>query len=625
MLPQWPKIDVSQRALLSQFKKYFAFRRNQIKANKKLTKEEKSIALKNCHLPYSIDEGFCSGITSLWLYYKSLDKEDIFIKLITNALYWREADTPDDVMKSRDIDDLFEELFQAIAFLQTKHILLHNSDKNKKSPENIAYSFEFLLPDSKSADPMSAVEQEFNLSFVYTKESLAQMIEDLVKNNKMIYLNNVYHAIGLVLTDGKYYLYDPNHKSKPMVFNNSHDVANAIFTQYKPYNNSKDKLTLYTSFLNSSNTKLAIYPSKHEYCAELINKYKYDSNIINDDSLIHLLVKNNEIKTFQLLLNHGLLVNKPSNFNETYAGLAISNNKKEYEMLYLLLCNNTDIQSEHLDLSLFSIASMYNNYHALTLLLAFGYEPNTHELTNLKAISEELFNAVINTAINLQKEFLDPPKIMNIKDPHGIIMYLRQKKLEQHKLEKNIDIELQDEKGQVFQNENAINKLLEEYHCMLHGNMYDATYKGELYKLLKHFSKNSADFHGSSELISLFTEIANSITAKKITDHSQNDLIEISIIIQQLNELIAKPLNFNPHKYFICYEAKNIKHKIDRYLKKNGIESLENHIHKEQLNKWQRNYIFFTPSQKNQTSEVKSLDNSINKVQKILNDLRFIY
>lgn len=582
----WPEIAIDQDVLYNKLSQYIDFKRNLIKHDTSKSEAQKKKELENCVLPFNTANGLCSGLVQYWLYLKRDGNEDEFIRQLEYIANWRKEQLDGLEFKQ---DSILEQFLNNVESLHFDFMLRYNEGIKQ---ESIAESLNFLLEPHQEQ-----VRQEFNLSFVFNKPALQNTIDEFVKPNKMVYLNNMHHALGLMRSGDSFYLYDPGYKpaqNKPGVqkFSNSKDLVKAIFSSYTKHNKSKDFLTLYMSFLDIGEENVAEYKNALDYCDSLIKAFNFNTGTFLQSDILHVLVKFHDLKTLKYLLSLGVRFDVKTSFADTLLGIAIVDH--DYTLLYLLLCNGADLNSTHNNLNLWQQAIFSKNPEALALLLAFGYPPPEDKSFLSAGFSQQQTAKIFTTALQLHTELLHVPAELDLSasNAHDITMYLRHARLmRQLGREPNFVVHFD---GNSYQGIDALYQISNYYKNTAHNDMFDAAQKTEMYSLLKFFKADRFKFKGSKELVNLLSIIEKQIYAKKLDEHSKEEIIEIGIIMDQLEQILMMPTGINPGKHYLHFKAAHLKDVINKYLRKNGISSLKDYINQQDKESMQRNYIFFT-------------------------------
>lgn len=595
-LPQhnWPALNYDQNRIIDKLEEYLKFKRKKIRQNlkhksKKLVKQE----LENCVLPYHSTEGLCSGLTAYWLYLKLNGEEGKFIHELTHLLNWNSKQMPAGATE----DPIIERFMNATEVLQYDYILRFR--QNEVTQENLPASFKLLLPAHAEQ-----LRTEFSISFVFSPQTLSKLIVDVVKPNKMVYLNNIEHAMGFMYSGGVYYLYNSSSRNPPLAYNSAEELAAAIFAEYAPFNAHRQHLTLQMGIFDVETTPMPNYPNPTVYCLDLLATSQVNWLQSNYD-IAHVLVKKGAYELLDQLIKLGLPLNKRITETETLAGIAIKN--QDWQMLYLLLANGADMSAKHLHSTLWDHALLHRDHQAVILLLAFGYEPPADLGMLPYSFSEEELANIKAQSINLQKQLIHARDTLDLATAsgHDLVAFLKHTKLK-IQLGQPLDAVTIYYQGEPLTGHDALRAIMQYYKTPSNGDAFDFAQKAEIYKLLKFFKVAHFRFQGSSELLDLLGKIAKQITEKPIEAHTGNlnEMIEIAVILDQLQELAEQPTRMQPNKMRVSHKAASTKRAIEKYLRANNIPSIQAYLVAAQPESHQRNYLFFSVDRAGTTPEV---------------------
>lgn len=180
--------------------------------------------------PISLDmqgkiEGYCHGITLLWLQKMAEGKEDWFYNTKKKIIEW--ADNELEKMED-DID--VQKFIAKIEFAQNPEI--HTYDPNAWKSHIEKKNVDKLLETPKQTSKINR----------YTPASLGTLLEDIkLTNDNAIALTSrskIKHTIGVFIRDNKYYLFDPNYRSGiAQCFDSAHQLCDEI--EKRLYSNLK--------------------------------------------------------------------------------------------------------------------------------------------------------------------------------------------------------------------------------------------------------------------------------------------------------------------------------------------------------------------------------------------------
>lgn len=583
---KWPEMDYNQDKIIKKLEQYLKFKRQHIKADKTLTKKHKQDALEYCQLPFNSTEGLCQGLVAYWLYFMHNCGDGKFLHQLQYLLHWSASK----MSKTATEDKIIEEFLNAIAALQFDYLLrfAEISQQNK-----IDESFNAIGSGN------SNVRNEYNLCFAFNQQTLAQFIDAAVKPGKMIYLNNIHHVVGLIYIGGVYYLYNPNSKKGALSFTDSKELAASILQEYKEFTTNK-LLTMYISCLDSIDNPVPEYPGKPQYYQALMQDPKHLEDMLHEPELLYLIIKHGEVELLSLLLSAGMRLDTQPIANNSLVGIAIEANN--FEILYLLLANGADMHAKHKFSSLWDTACINRNAQTLALLLAFGYTPPENFGLISAYFEDHQIIKIYNAALDLNTELLQVPSTINLDQTNDceVLNFLKHAKL-RIAISHNIDDLAIVCRGKIYTGANAVSKLASIYKQKPAQDLFGCTYKTEIFCILQELDHKSHRFE-YKDLILLLDQIKQLVSNQKSTPRKE-DLIEISIILKHIDEIVAHPANFATSTFYLRRNATAVKTAISKYLKKYGITSLEDHLAKLDKKSTHRNYMFFTPDKDQITPE----------------------
>lgn len=573
--------------------------------NQKTKNQDPSIQQED-NMPFKSTQGICLGLAAYWLYLKRIGEEGSFKHKLDYILNW---DAEKFTIDSNNKDTIFEDFINASLFA-------HNHDEITKlnAQKDMHASFAYMYNDGSP----TINKAEFDLTFIFTRQTLAKLIQDCMHPNKMVLFGNGYHALGAMLEDGVYYIYDPSSTSGPIACKDQAELADKIFVGLAKFCGSTDYIALnMTAFdlveeLYTNNPIAAgAYPEPTEYCAKMLDNKKYKTSVFKNSNILRVCMryssfeildllyangykyvpgtnkhtselsevfKQRDSAKIQYLLDHDVSLEFQPKDGETALAYAIRNNLSQ--MVYDVLAYGADPNHMLLpDLSTLGWALIYRNTSAIILLLASGADCSAEILTEMQAKYRLEDIAAIKThAVQLNKKLLNLSDILTIDGSNGkqIIAFLQHIKL-RAQLGENLNAINVMLDGKELAAPIAITNIIAIYKDQKNKNL-DFTDKVEIYKLLKFFKPKAIEFKGSRELIALIPEIVKSITSKPITAHSKEDLLEIATIMDELTALSASKFRPLLVKITLAHKAASAKKTIERYLAKNGITNLAKHL-----------------------------------------------
>jgi hypothetical protein len=538
--------DLSQNKLLNSFQQYM-----ELKKQKMRSEEERA----QCKLPFDSIEGLCFGLVAYWLYTKRMAMEQKFAHLLQDIVNWNS-----DSFASSEalIDPRMEEVIGLLAFLQHDTTLRPSVNQN-----DLAASFALLLDDL--APQIS--KPELKLSFIFNQQTLEQLLQEQLYHNKMMRIDNVFHAAGIMYVDDKYCYYDPNSLAGPEIFNKPENLAARIFEDLTPWCESKKYLGL-----NITTYDLEGYPvAKHPPAIDLYQHWLKDPKVkqafVRHRTILRLGLRSDDFamldmlfaanykyipwtynKTTELneavvtanerklsyLINHDIPVNYKTKDGNTALGMAIIH--QQPKLLYLLLLAGADpyikqsIQQAK-DLTTMQLATSRKNTEAIILLLAYGYNLSAEEseFLHIQYKTVEL-DTIIEHALQVNAKLFNSSTQLHINATSG---------------ERDLEV------------------------------AYDA-------KLKQHLSDFSLDpnnlpFKDLQEIDQFMHKIVNKIRTIDFTLISRAELAEIGVIMEHLTELAKHNFSLRHFTRYLSHAAVTTKKSINDFMRSNGINKIELH------------------------------------------------
>lgn len=391
------------------------------------------------YLPFNDYSGICAGLTALWLYEKFIDEEGKFIHMLHHLLTWN-ADNLKKIAAAVNKpaslntiqDEIIEKFMHLVLFIQ-HHIALDESHEARDMHESI----NFITDDLPQINP------EFDISFVFTRKTLADLLLRIKVDGSMLRFANGFHTIGGFYKDGYYYLYNSSNKHGLLQTKNINEFADLVFNELSMFCKSKDYIALNIIAFGSSseNSKSTIYPDVTSYCEHLCKDKKYMRNAFKHPNFLRILtrysptvilpfalhegfkpvtteyrgnilsevIEMNKINTMKLLLTHNIDVSNKKRNAESLLGSAIR--LQRIEMIYLLLMHgiNPNMTADGIESPVnYAIRHGYDKFETLVLLLAFGANPSTLFIELLDDVdNKRTFRSVTTQALELNKKLVE--------------------------------------------------------------------------------------------------------------------------------------------------------------------------------------------------------------------------
>lgn len=616
-------IDYSQEAIIKKVNEYLEWKKS-LQVPNESAEDTPVITTQN------IENGLCSGLSVYWLYAKRTGVEWEFIHRLQHLLFW----DPDKLSNPNAKEDqIIEDFLNAIFLLNFSDVIL---------PAVWQHNFHasFALIFGPNAERIS--KPEFTITLTFTKSILSDFLPNIIHPNKMIYINNAKHAIALMYANDKYYVYNNGFSDGAIETDNYDWVIDIIFAAFSADDlvnlhigifdlerpdlkalNARSYVIEHLNLLGQANMDKKLYnlqltdefsdkelqiespvkyPDPEQVIQEALNIPGYAEHMIANPEVQSFLVRFNQYKTLEILASKGMQIaqniNAPHNAVQQYS----------IETLFWLLANGTSVYERHIPsgLTLLLLACVAENKPALALLFAFGYELGFDENDDLFEVHFNIQerNDIYRHAIDLRKKLLHVPDILNLDtaSSRDVMMFLRTAKLRILSNNSLEEIKITFKHKEYF-GLAALSKIADYYNASSNGDIYDFAERAEIYNLLKFFAEHKFKFSGSDKLLSLLKTLIKKITSKAFEEHSENDLIEIALIMDRLQEIIkTNPKSWS--KQTLIKQAQVDIDKINAYFADVGIDSIQDYVKALQANRHQRNYLFFSPARDAQEEDI---------------------
>lgn len=510
---------------------------------------------------------------------------------------------------SSDEDPVVEDFLNAIAFLQFDFTL------RKSNQTDLTKSF-WLLQEHADQEKNQSIEKiaapEFEITFAFDFYMLKQLLEDVVKPHKMIYLTTMEHTIGLIYDGVNYYLYDSNYQHDPVKTENLEQITYNIFHDTFEMTDFEACLHLHLRVfdIERPNAIPVEYPDPNEYCAAYLQDTDIAAKIASNPATLKLIAQFNQFEILENLTRQGYKLE----YDKKRPLLIYAILWKCTETLFWILANGIDLYSEYYvdlednnsTLSPMQCAAEGKNKEAATLLLAFGYEVKTSELDALyRHFTGQEIDEIQAHALALNKKMLHVPEEFALDKANGreIVMFLRDSKLKMEMGMKTSEIKLTNN-GSKYAGVSALQQIARVFNGPSSDDIFDVAERMEIYDLLNFFKRTNFHYAGSKKISELMKAISKQVTSKPIEQHSKNDLLEIGVIWEDLELIINNNSKDNTKKNVVAL-ATDTKEQIRKYFATNGINDFAEHLRGLLRDSpQQRCYLFFTPFKDGHTEAI---------------------
>lgn len=241
--------------------------------------------LKSNNRELILEHGYCHGLTLLWLYKMSENKQKWFYDLVKKMV-----DTPEEKMSDIEMD--MEKFIAHIEWLQ--------------QPEKYIRSI-------RQMDMNESVEipKEIPASSVFNPRQLDSILELVIQPNKMVCISGPDHSVGVFQRDDKFYIYNPNYDSGVAKRINSIKLLRYELIQclFADFDHPTKKLAVTINVLGEDDV-----PQKR---ANIYKWIIHSTGTMNfcDFGIgpLYLACENHNEELARMLLEKGALPNKPTN------------------------------------------------------------------------------------------------------------------------------------------------------------------------------------------------------------------------------------------------------------------------------------------------------------------------
>lgn len=204
-------------------------------------------------LRYQFGKGHCSGLSALWLESKEKKEGSIFFGNQSLISSWDPDTEPlfDENGSATDITKTFEQFISNARWTQGKSSMLVHRGKRRYLRETDFPEMFDVIRHSK-LDPNLKVD--FNFGFNITSSELTTLLDNVVIENKKIWLGGEDHAVAVFKQNGVYYAYDSNPPAGEFPFTTLADLQNFLEHRlFKSFNYPTDMMSIYLCAFDSVN------------------------------------------------------------------------------------------------------------------------------------------------------------------------------------------------------------------------------------------------------------------------------------------------------------------------------------------------------------------------------------
>lgn len=593
---------------------------------------------KNCVLPFNTTEGVCSALVSYWLYSMRIGEYAIYESELEYVLDW---DAQKFVESNATDDPFLEHFLNIVAFLQHDIVLRPGVQQ-----EDLNVSFDLLLYDEYP----SVAPAEFASTFVFTQESLTELLQKILLPNKMIRVSDSFHTVGLINHDNKLYFYEP--MSAPLKLAKIDFLAGAIMYCLPDEKNS-ESAALHVTVTDLVGANTPEYPDKLALYNNWVADPQYKKALLNNDFIFHLAARKSDYTTIEFILAQGyeyrpctklqnteiveaIVTHRPKTLayliskglqpftnlqKDALAPLGLAIKEDSWPMVCILLeaqvSPNIELTKDFSALQ-YAIAKNNPNTKIISLLIGSGANITAKEKDKLKKkFSEDLVAKIFNTAVQINHQLLNIPDnfILNTANSSQLINFLQHVKFALQLLDSLDNISLI-YNGKTYNGINVLQKVAKHYAILQSDDLLSLTQKSQIHELLESVQVNGFKFHKFYDLANVFDKVVTSLQKQPLSQHSLQDLQELQILLVNFNNFLTKHTSsvWHPAESYAVNRCKIAKNKITTYLTNNGVENLEQYLNTlQQKTATPRPGMYFA-KQVNETTPIQ-----FSRVQNILN------
>lgn len=390
--------------------------------------------------------GKCSGLVSLWLIRRIDDDETIILSTLKEISNWDESVKS---LKEGDgfLEKLFEQFINDLRFAhQVENSFISGITKHITAPK-LPEIYNFIKPINSEALCL-----EFSFPFIFKRNELLFTLKTCILEDRMIYLNNQDHAVGVVKKGEKYFVYDPNNDNGEIAFN---DIASLERFVEEAFFDSTSKTRNMPVSIKAYRKGESKYPARYPILKKLLSgiidvgneidrksedgrtpltfaAYRNDIDTVKSlielganvhvpfsneskETLLHYSIKGKNIELTKILLDKKVDVNVRDDFNATPLYYAVQNGDLETVIL-LLAAGAKPIKIS--GVSILHKAILNNDINIVNALVAAGADVN--EVLPLEY--SFLQSALLEHRFELAKILIAGGANINIKNPDGLTL-----------------------------------------------------------------------------------------------------------------------------------------------------------------------------------------------------------
>lgn len=273
-----------------------------------LSLNQRSLVLKN---------GYCHGLTLLWLYKISTNQESWFYETLKKICYCKTKKDFEAI--SNDI----EKFLNHIEWLQNPEKYLPGINQN-------------------DIDKTLEIFPELRLSFLFEADHIKKLFKKIIHEGELIVISNHNHTIGVCFKQGIYHLYDANYQQgKAKQFKHLSTLKNEMIQCLFPKDFTDKRLPL-TINIAAIQKNIKTITDKKDLFEDLVRSAEKVLDKPGDHDLTNLYIAcdNGDEDEVRILIEHSVNVNQFCNLEWT--PLLIATIKNYFPVVSLLVENGAD-------------------------------------------------------------------------------------------------------------------------------------------------------------------------------------------------------------------------------------------------------------------------------------------
>lgn len=529
----------------------------------------------NGALPYDSANGLCSGLVAYALYCERHDLEADFTNELDYVLNWNPKEFSELGLLQ---DPIMERFINNVTFLHFDHVLRHDENVAQRDLEK---SLELL----DGHEHFKANE----ITFVFNRGNLASLINTQALPDRMIRIENGFHAIGLIYRDGVYKLYNFENTAGLQTVLTATKAAEVIFAGLAEHCHSKKHIALNFRVFDPIDAEVE-FPTLEEYTRPFLNDQQYKKAVLSHPNIFHLasrmedyalmdllfahgyeyipwqmdrfpeineaVIQNNK-QMLNYLLEHGISLDYRTARGMTPLGEAIAYNK--LEMLFELLEAGANPNAEvRKDVSSLDLALAKRSPEAVVMLLAFELNVTENELGKLRIyFSAQEIDVIKNLAVAFNAKVLGVKNNLDIStaDNKQIITLL-------HHLRMRSRIAKGPDKRELAV---TLKQVAAKFYTPEPNNLSAFSEKVEMYNLLQSFKMNGLHVRATYYLGKTLDNVVKQTLNMPYGYYSPEARQSIATTLKTIDDILEFKTEMKVN-FFLRHKMYQAKRKLERHI-----------------------------------------------------------